>query len=105
MPGQAQSVAGAGFSIADDWVNEEREDTFTRVTVSDVKPEILEQFQGEEAEHVCRQLAHLYHYYLHGPSGNTGAGECALSAALMQIVSNSDQKQCSDTGLLVRWLR
>lgn len=22
---------------------------------------------------VCRDLAHLYHYYLHGPQGNTGA--------------------------------
>lgn len=81
MPGQAHSVAGDGFAIAAGWLQEEREDTFTRVTVSDVKPEILEQFQGEEAEHVCRQLAHLYHYYLHGPSGNTGSGMRADSVS------------------------
>ena len=75
MPGRPQGVVDTGFAIAADWLQEERDETFTRVTVSDVKPDILEQFQGEEAEHVCRQLAHLYHYYLHGPSGNAGAGQ------------------------------
>lgn len=74
MPGQPPDGNNQAFPISTDWLREEQDSTFTRVTVADVKPEILDQFQGEEAENVCRQLAHLYHYYLHGPSGNSGTG-------------------------------
>jgi hypothetical protein len=32
---------------------------------------------------VCRELAHLYHYYLHGPQGNVGSSSSAARAAGM----------------------
>jgi hypothetical protein len=48
--------------------------TFTHVLVSGLKPDIVRQFQGDAAENVCNQLAHLYHYYLHGPDGNIFKG-------------------------------
>ena len=71
------------FGIVSDWVAAEATPgsadqpsaaTFTRVVVSDLKPDILQQFQDEAAKNVCRHLAHLYHYYLHGPDGNVRQG-------------------------------
>lgn len=42
--------------------------SFTRVTITDLKEEVMEQIANKEAaESVCKDLAHLYHYYLHGP--------------------------------------
>jgi hypothetical protein len=43
--------------------------------VGDLKPEVLEQMSadchdGGGAAAVCRDLSHLYHYYLHGLRGN-----------------------------------
>jgi len=52
--------------------------SFTRVVVADLKPEVLAQLvqapSGSEsggAGSICCDLAHLYHYYLHGADGNT----------------------------------
>ena len=53
--------------------------TFTRVVISDLKADILQQIRGEASENVCRQLAHLYHYYLHGPDGNVPTGASAAT--------------------------
>eukprot|EP00892_Ulva_mutabilis_P012666 jgi/Ulvmu1/9772/UM056_0012.1 len=86
MPAKAPVMVEPENGLSADWIRRECEDTFTRVTVADIKPDILEQFQGEEAENVCRQLAHLYHYYLHGPLGNPGAG------SNMQHCENSSQQ-------------
>ena len=45
--------------------------SFTRVVVADLRPEVLQQISdSEQYETVCRDLAHLYHYYLHGEQGN-----------------------------------
>lgn len=45
--------------------------SFTRVVVADLRPEVLQQISdSEQYETVCRDLAHLYHYYLHGERGN-----------------------------------
>ena len=50
--------------------------SFTRVIVADLKPEVLQQIAAvDKYEQVCRDLAHLYHYYLHGQHGNI-AIEC-----------------------------
>ena len=45
--------------------------SFTRVVVADLKPEVLQQISdADRYATVCRDLAHLYHYYLHGEHGN-----------------------------------
>ncbi len=45
--------------------------SFTRVVIADLKPEVLQQIaDSDKYEQVCRDLAHLYHYYLHGEYGN-----------------------------------
>lgn len=47
--------------------------SFTRVIIADLKPEVLSQIaDATRYEQVCRDLAHLYHYYLHGHHGNLG---------------------------------
>jgi hypothetical protein len=44
---------------------------FTRVVVGDLKPDVLAALSDDEgALGVLRDLAHLYHYYIHGPRGN-----------------------------------
>lgn len=45
--------------------------SFTRVVIADLKPEVLQQISdADRYATVCRDLAHLYHYYLHGEHGN-----------------------------------
>jgi hypothetical protein len=45
--------------------------SFTRVVIGDLKPDVLAQLQDEAgAQALLRDLAHLYHYYLHGARGN-----------------------------------
>lgn len=45
--------------------------SFTRVVVGDLKPDVLAALADEDAAlGVLRDLAHLYHYYTHGPKGN-----------------------------------
>lgn len=47
--------------------------SFTRVLVYDLKEEVLEQLSdGDRGATILRDLAHLYHYYLHGEHGNDG---------------------------------
>eukprot|EP00775_Hariotina_reticulata_P002831 gene2831-3124_t len=46
--------------------------SFTRVMVHDLKPDVLEQLlDRDNGQSILRDLAHLYHYYLHGAQGNT----------------------------------
>jgi hypothetical protein len=40
------------------------------VVVGDLKPETLAALVDDGALSVLRDLAHLYHYYIHGPTGN-----------------------------------
>ena len=47
--------------------------SFTRVLVYDLKDEVLEQLSdADRGATILRDLAHLYHYYLHGEKGNDG---------------------------------
>jgi hypothetical protein len=47
--------------------------SFTRVLVYDLKDEVLEQLSdADRGATILRDLAHLYHYYLHGENGNDG---------------------------------
>lgn len=80
------SAAGSQ-SIMQKWIEAESatdpdtggsSESFTRVTVSNLKADILKQFTAEEGGNICRQLAHMYHYYLHGANGNTTAGVLLL---------------------------
>ncbi|KAI8466921.1 MAG: hypothetical protein J3K34DRAFT_524164 [Monoraphidium minutum] len=44
--------------------------SFTRVVVGDLKPDVLAALAEDGGLSVLRDLAHLYHYYIHGPKGN-----------------------------------
>ncbi len=45
--------------------------SFTRVLIYDLKPEVLAELCDEDdGASILRDLAHLYHYYLHGAKGN-----------------------------------
>lgn len=47
--------------------------SFTRVMIGQVKPNVLCQIADEPGmQQLCRDLSHLYHYYLHGPQGSRG---------------------------------
>jgi hypothetical protein len=79
MPGEG----GAGMAgIIREWIKGEPgsktgqfcSQTFTRVTISNLKQDILDQFQEEEGASICKQLAHMYHYYLHGAAHMPRAG-------------------------------
>lgn len=77
------------FSITRKWVDAELMDkasSFTRVIVGNVKSDIIDLISDDnDGSHVCTELAHLYHYYLHGDLGNrlpnTGLGQCDLQAS------------------------
>lgn len=48
--------------------------SFTRIMVGQVKQSVLRQIADDAGmQQVCRDLSHLYHYYLHGPKGNRGS--------------------------------
>lgn len=95
LPGDASTLSPteAMFPAAHEWVAGELQQTpaqaadrvadsqelqavpsdhsFTRVVIADLKPEVLQQIaDSDKYEQVCRDLAHLYHYYLHGEYGN-----------------------------------
>jgi structural maintenance of chromosomes flexible hinge domain-containing protein 1 len=49
----------------------EGNESFTRVIIGDLKPDILQQLANDAGgAQICRELAHVYHYYLHGEAGN-----------------------------------
>jgi hypothetical protein len=88
-PGDDSTLAPmeAPFGVARDWVRAEcgaGEEAFTRVVIGDLKPDVLQQLAADEAGgHLCSELAHLYHYYLHGEGGNrAGAGAGAAGGLL-----------------------
>ena len=67
-----QEIEGAAGSSNDATRENSSPTMFTRVSIMDLKPDILQELATDRnGQHVCRELAHLYHYYLHGPDGNT----------------------------------
>ena len=54
------------------------EASFTRLTISELKEEIADQIKDKySCEQICRELAHIYHFYIHGSKGTYG-GEADL---------------------------
>eukprot|EP00117_Sycon_ciliatum_P030786 scpid4423/ scgid5538/ Structural maintenance of chromosomes flexible hinge domain-containing protein 1 len=53
--------------------SEPARDNFTAVVITGVSPGHV-QYLRYHFKHWCRQLAHIYHYYLHGPQGNVSEG-------------------------------
>ena len=89
--------------------------SFTRVVISDLKPEIVERMGSEG---LCPQLAHLYHYYLHGSEGNrrsaAGTGERAVGAEEPTVAADPGSSftmprivvqhlRCTPTGIMSVW--
>ncbi|KXZ46758.1 hypothetical protein GPECTOR_41g723 [Gonium pectorale] len=78
QPGDESTLSKqeAAFAVTRSWLADEAASpaSFTRVTISDLRPDVLALVRDSvSGTAVCRDLAHLYHYYLHGPAGNTGA--------------------------------
>eukprot|EP00887_Chlorella_sp_A99_P005757 scaffold1.g5757.t1 len=87
-PGDASTLAPheQPFAATRAWVAGEADvssagGSFTRVVVGDLKPDVLRQIMDDEKGAViCQELAHLYHYYLHGEQGNRDGGGAAAAA-------------------------
>lgn len=73
------------FAASRGWLREEVQpeacgegSSFTRVVIGDLKPDILQQLADDTGgAHICKELAHVYHYYLHGEGGNRVPAETA----------------------------
>ena len=76
-PGDASTLGAREqkFAFVRDAVGREAADAqFTRIVITGVKAEVLAQIRDRAAgEKVCRDLAHLYHFYLHGEQGSVAA--------------------------------
>ncbi|CAH3198953.1 unnamed protein product, partial [Porites evermanni] len=46
-----------------------RKESFTAVVITGIKQDHIA-YMKAHFKHWCRQLAHIYHYYIHGPRGN-----------------------------------
>jgi hypothetical protein len=62
--------------------------SFTRVLMSDLAPAVFDALAAEGgAASVCRELAHIYHYYVHGEGGNNREAGAASGAAASAAAS------------------
>ncbi len=80
-PGDVSTLSkmeGPFNAAASGWIQDEliqngdgQNEPFTRVIIGDLKPDILQQLADDAGgAQICRELAHVYHYYLHGEGGN-----------------------------------
>ena len=61
--------------------------SFTRLLVSDLKPDVVAQVQSQEScQQICSELAHIYHFYLHGTEG--------FSTALNEARDGTESQAC-----------
>lgn len=119
MPGDAATLSPfeAQFPVAQEWVASEQHPSpsqgervadsqqahpspqghsFTRVVVADLKPEVLQQITDvDRYEQVCRDLAHLYHYYLHGQHGNVAYDKAEAATAQPPAAKRGKRKSRS----------
>ena len=122
MPGDASTLSPieAQFPVAQEWVASEQQQfpsqgeriadsqqthpsfegpSFTRVIVADLKPEVLQQITDTDRyEQVCRDLAHLYHYYLHGQYGNIACDKTEGAAPQPAAAKRGKRKSRSSPG-------
>ncbi len=115
LPGDASTLSPTEviFPAAHEWVANERQPSpsqvadrvadsqqstaaghsFTRVVIADLKPEVLQQIaDSDRYEQVCRDLAHLYHYYLHGEYGNVHLNSDAEEPAAQKAPPKQGKK-------------
>jgi structural maintenance of chromosomes flexible hinge domain-containing protein 1 len=100
------------FPAAREWVRAEvepGEESFTRVIIGDLKADVIDQLvSDDEGAHICTELAHLYHYYLHGENGNRKSVE-ADESLVNRVLPNGEPlprislRRCVD--LKVLWER
>ena len=68
---------GGGDGAAGD--EPEAAESFTRLTIGDLNPAVFAALSYPGGvELLCRELAHVFHYYVHGEGGNREAGAPAL---------------------------
>ncbi|KAK7480666.1 hypothetical protein BaRGS_00028138 [Batillaria attramentaria] len=68
-------------------IGEEMErDSFTAVVIQSVSPAHIP-YLKQHASIWCRQLAHIYHFYLHGPDGNVASDEDGAEPSLYQNIN------------------
>ncbi|XP_020791330.2 LOW QUALITY PROTEIN: structural maintenance of chromosomes flexible hinge domain-containing protein 1 [Boleophthalmus pectinirostris] len=92
-PGESSHITKTVDRFLRDLITEEYDhQSFTAVVITDVVKEHIT-FLKENFEVWTRQLAHIYHYYLHGPNGNI-QGAVPKSSTL-------DSEQISKINILV----
>lgn len=78
-PGDASHVNAEEEGLQEVIADEVNKDQFTCVVIWGISSEHV-QFLKHNFSTWCSQLAHIYHYYLHGPSGNVAPDEASSRA-------------------------
>ncbi|KAM6971565.1 structural maintenance of chromosomes flexible hinge domain-containing protein 1 [Tautogolabrus adspersus] len=70
-PGDSSHVTKDDERFLKDLIREEKtRESFTAVVITEVQPDHID-FMKDKYEVLTRQLAHVYHYYIHGVNGNS----------------------------------
>ncbi|KAM9337171.1 structural maintenance of chromosomes flexible hinge domain-containing protein 1 [Symphorus nematophorus] len=97
-PGDSSHVKRDDERFLHDLIREEYEkNSFTAVVITGVKPEHIT-FLKQDFEGWTRQLAHIYHYYIHGVNGNdmksTSTNSDDLSKVDIEITLREKPPKC-----------
>ncbi|XP_072175383.1 structural maintenance of chromosomes flexible hinge domain-containing protein 1-like [Diadema setosum] len=80
QPGECNHALGDDENIQELIKEESRKESFTHVIITGIRQQHI-RFLKEDFSHWSRQLAHIYHYYIHGPLGNQSHLSSTLSRA------------------------
>ncbi|CAH1772323.1 unnamed protein product, partial [Owenia fusiformis] len=84
VPGDVSHISADDENVRRLVAEEKDKDSFTAVVVNGVNPEHIP-YLKIGVKSWTRQLAHIYHYYIHGPNGNTGDGIDSRSSPFKNI--------------------
>ncbi|CAM1306290.1 TMPRSS15 (predicted), partial [Pycnogonum litorale] len=83
-PGDFHHVLSEDEHLREIIMDEVNKDSFTCVVINGISPEHV-QFSKQNYKIWCQQLAHIYHYYIHGPDGNNSDKKTGSSSQSKNI--------------------
>ncbi|XP_071341029.1 structural maintenance of chromosomes flexible hinge domain-containing protein 1 isoform X2 [Trachinotus anak] len=95
-PGDFSHVNGNERFLRELIAEENGKESFTAVVITGVKPEHIT-FLKEDFAKWTRELAHIYHYYIHGVNGNDLSRSCTnsdLSKIDIQVTMREKSPRC-----------